>query len=120
RLVIMNTNGEFSLTLKTLRLQLATLMENVGGRDAQILLDQLAELEPDQRQILLNLFMRVVTKLKAEDLVTLAASSEFEDQLTEGILADFKLLVFPEANNTSEDNVVDLEVFRKSRNIPRD
>ncbi len=117
----MNSNGEFSLTLKALRLQLATLMDSVGGRDAQILLDQLAELESDQRQVLLNLFMRVVSKLKSEDLVKLASSSEFEDQLTEGILADFKLLVFPEEQKlTSSENVIDLEEFRKSRSLTRE
>ncbi len=117
----MNSNGEFSLTLKALRLQLATLMDSVGGRDAQVLLDQLAELESDQRQILLNLFIRVVSKLKSEDLVKLAANSEFEDQLTEGILADFKLLIFPEEQKLrTSENVIDLEEFRKNRSTSRE
>ena len=109
-------NGEFSLTLKTLRLQLATLMDTVGGRDAQILLDQLSELHEDQRQVLLNLFINVVNKLKTTDLIKLSESSEFEDQLTEGILEDFKLLVFSNEQETNKNqNIIDLESFRKNR-----
>lgn len=86
--------GSFSLGLRSLQLQLQTLLEEAGGEQAAVLLDALTQLSAEEQTIALKIFSAVVERISGGDerLASAgnAALKEFEESLYQDILAEFK------------------------------
>ena len=82
--------GIFSLSLKSLKLQIATLMDEVGGDKALVLLDILAKFDSNKRDIILDNLISTLNSLKAESLDLDAQPSLEENELFSSVLNDLK------------------------------
>lgn len=110
------SKGTFSLTLKALRLQLATLMDEAGGQQTIDLLDNLSEMQPEARDILLRVFNQAAEALSGKTDLKLKDISDFEEELLEGIISDFQALNSPGKTICENGEVIDLNAYRKFKN----
>lgn len=82
--------GDFTRNLVSLRLQLNTLLEDVGGDEAAGLMDALTKLTPSEKKVLIPSLTNVVNKL-VENENRLASKNdvelkEFEESLYESVM----------------------------------
>jgi len=61
-------DGNFSLGLKSLELQVGALLEGCGGERARALLDALAELSAPEQERTIGLFLKLIARLKASNV----------------------------------------------------
>lgn len=83
--------GDFTKGLLSLQLQVTTMLEGVGGDDAAILMDTLAKLSKVERQSVVPMLTRVISRL-AEDHDRVLSSEEqelsnFENELYESVVS---------------------------------
>lgn len=87
-------DGQFSLGLMSLRLQMAALFESSGGDRAVYLLDKISCLNKLEQEIILEKFEVVVGKVLSGDLRISSKQDDemkkFEEDLFSGILTDLK------------------------------
>jgi len=57
-------DGNFSLGLKSLELQVSALFEGCGGENARMLLDALSELSAPEQERTIGLFLKLINRLK--------------------------------------------------------
>ena len=85
------TIGTFGTSLTSLQLQLATLMEDVGGNAACNLLDAMSALSATERRAMLGTFTKVVEKFTQYGVRVASKSDiekeEFEEALFKDILS---------------------------------
>jgi hypothetical protein len=74
--------GQFSLSMKTIELQVSTLFEDVGGDQAFALLDSLCNLTASEQKIMLDLFTQVVGRVSSGE-IRLTTPAESENQQLE-------------------------------------
>jgi len=93
----MSVDGLFSANLKSLNLQLKTLLEDCGGDDVQRLLDTLCRLNASEQEIVLKIFNNVLEKLASGKirLETCADRDrkEFEEELFGDIAKSIQLAI---------------------------
>jgi hypothetical protein len=61
-------DGNFSLGLKSLELQVGALLEGCGGEQASALLDALGDLSAPEQERTIGLFLKVISRLKASNV----------------------------------------------------
>lgn len=108
-------DGVFSLSFKALKLQLAALMEDVGGESGLKLMDSLANLKPEVREAVLQAFQGLLDSLNSKAELQLNDLESFEKDLYDQLLEDFKRLSGEELV-TGED-VINLSDYRKLKEL---
>lgn len=91
-----STQGEFSLGLMSLQLQLKTLLEGAGGEHAAALLDAVSEFDAAEQRVLLGVLERVLRRV-ASGSVRLPHSGSAEEQMFEDSLYSDLLEAFQKA-----------------------
>lgn len=86
--------GEFTLGLKSIELQLQTLLENAGGGKATKLLDSLCKLGSTEQELVLAIFSKVIKNIVAGDIrldeLGYSQLNEFEEGLYKEIIAEIE------------------------------
>jgi hypothetical protein len=90
----LRTTGEFTLGLRSLELQLKTLLENAGGTKAGRFLDVLCKLSKDEQELVLAVFTKVIGDVLAGDRrlgeLQYDELKAFEEQLYNDVLAEIE------------------------------
>lgn len=86
--------GEFTLGLKSIELQLQTLLENAGGMKATKLLDTLCKLGTTEQELVLAVFSKVIRKIVRGDIrlddLGYSELNRFEEGLYKDIIAEIE------------------------------
>lgn len=86
--------GEFTLGLKSLELQLQTLLSNAGGEKATKLLDIMCKLKNSEQELILAMFSKVVKEIIAGDTrldeMAYGDLKNFEESLYQDIIAEIE------------------------------
>ena len=94
---VMSADGLFSANLKSLNLQLKTLLEDCGGDNVQRLLDMLCRLNASEQEIVLKIFSNTLERLASGKirLETCADRDrkEFEEELFGDIAKSIQLAI---------------------------
>ena len=106
-----NTNGSFGTSLTSIQLQLATLMEDVGGNAACNLLDAMANLSATERRTILGTFTKVVEKFTHYG-VRVSSKSDIEKQEFEEALFKDILSAMREAADEPKGEAMNLTVVK--------
>lgn len=117
--------GIFRLSLKAIKLQLATLMDEAGGEQAIELMDVLSDLNPAKRDIIIKSFIETVEKLSEKDPSLRLDSTALEDQLFNEIVEDiektnqvekkFQLEIVNTVHKSAGAEVISLDAYRGSK-----
>jgi hypothetical protein len=101
------SSGYFSLSFRSLRAQLDTLLDGVGGVETMTLLDELSKLEDPERKALLNAFLSVARELtEVGDASPESASDSDETNLAIKICDEILKELQPEVMRKSHLQVV--------------
>ena len=86
--------GSFSKNLLSLKLQLDTLFEDIGGADVVTLLDSLSSLSSSERSVAINLMTKVCERLSTAENRSFTRSEakmkELEDHLVDEIVRELQ------------------------------
>ncbi len=84
-------DGTFSLCLSSLQVQLQSLFDEAGGKDAVRLLDNLSNLPPNQREAVLSCFNRVVERLSTQQESSTLHENVAVNDLEESLYSDISV-----------------------------